>query len=102
MKKFLVYFASVLFLCTLSLSVSASLPSIDTKTVIQSNTTEITYDDLPDAVKTALQDDQYKDWKIEHIFKISNDEYAEYYSIEFTADSGKQVVNFDAEGNVVQ
>jgi hypothetical protein len=72
-----------------------------TNILSQGQSTEISYDDLPEAVKTALKDDKYNDWEINTIYKISDPNYQVYYSIEFFVSDQTQVVNFDEKGNIL-
>ena len=100
MKKLLVLVALSLFVLTSMNAVS--LVENTSYMMIQEQTTEISYDDLPEAVKTVLNDDKYSEWEIDTIYEITDPNSQVYYAVKFLVSGQTQVVNFDAKGNIIQ
>ena len=62
--------------------------------------TQITVDDLPDAVKSTLQGAEYKGWETSNIYRNST---GDVYTVEITSDD-RQVkkYRFDANGRPIE
>jgi Fe-S cluster biosynthesis and repair protein YggX len=56
-------------------------------------------EELPEAVKKALSDEQYKDWKVTEAFLIQ--EERKIYEITLMKGQEKQVIKMDEQGNVL-
>jgi hypothetical protein len=67
-----------------------------------SNAEEVTFEDLPDAVQTALKDEKYSNWTVNKINKEPKEDGTAQYSVEFNADGETQTVKFDESGNEVE
>ena len=62
---------------------------------------EIEKQDLPAKVKEALNDDQFRNWKIDSIYKVTKADKSVYYSVDFTSGGQKTTVDFNKEGKVI-
>ena len=63
------------------------------------NKVKITEDQLPQAIKTTLAKDDYKDWKVDAAYYYKGDK--EYYQVVLKKNTDTKTVNFDKDGNVV-
>ena len=66
---------------------------------VDANKVKITEDQLPQAIKTTLAKDDYKDWKVDTAYFYKGDK--EYYQVVLKKDTETKTVNFDKDGNVV-
>lgn len=66
------------------------------------NSEEVTFEDLPDAVQTSLKDEKYSSWTVNSISKETQQDGTAQYSVEFNADGETKTVKFDESGNVVE
>ncbi|MDF9800105.1 hypothetical protein OKW21_005368 [Catalinimonas alkaloidigena] len=69
--------------------------------LLQDQRTEIKYEALPEAVRTAFENSQYGQWEVSKVYEITTEEGAQY---ELTISDGTQngTLIFDAEGNIIQ
>ncbi|MBR9997761.1 MAG: hypothetical protein KFF73_02265 [Cyclobacteriaceae bacterium] len=66
------------------------------------NSEEVTFEDLPETVQTALKDEKYSSWTVNKISKVPQADGTAQYSVEFNADGETKEVKFDESGNVVE
>jgi hypothetical protein len=89
-------------------------------TMNEEGRTEMTFDELPDAVKTAFQESEYSAWEVQSVYKVTPDEgettepaepaepaeegTSSEVSYEITVTDGTTPTTliFDEEGNIVE
>jgi len=88
-------------------------------TMNEEGRTEMTFDELPDAVKTAFQESEYSAWEVQSVYQVTPDEgettepaepaepaeeSASQVSYEITVTDGTTPTTliFDEEGNIVE
>ena len=66
--------------------------------------TEMSFDELPDAVKTAFQESEFASWEVQKVEKVTPDDNPEQVSYELTLSDGSQsgILAFDEEGNIIE
>lgn len=66
--------------------------------------TEMSFDELPEAVKTAFQESDFATWEVQKVEKVTADENPEEVSYELTLSDGAQsgILAFDEEGNIIE
>jgi hypothetical protein len=69
--------------------------------LVEEEKTEVTANDLPAAVKEGWQKSDYKDEKVEKIFKVTGDQ-GEYIEFIVATTSGKIAVHFDMNGKLLR
>ena len=90
MKLLVVCLVTMSLAGTIHLSATPYL-SNDEEIILQDKQkVEIEKQDLPAKVKEALNDDQYKNWKIDSIYKVTKADRSVYYSVDFTSGSQKK------------
>lgn len=68
---------------------------------VDDNRKPIKPEDLPQAVKTTLQGQEYRDWSVSAAFHVKKDN-AEYYEVELTRAMETKTVKLDKEGKKVE
>jgi len=68
---------------------------------IQQEKTPVKMEELPDAVKTTLKDDAFKEWVPSEAFHIKTDK-AEYYEIDVKKGAETRAVNIGPDGKIIQ
>ncbi|MDF9798172.1 hypothetical protein OKW21_003435 [Catalinimonas alkaloidigena] len=67
---------------------------------------EIKYEDLPEEVKTAFEQSQYKEWEVSKVEEVEVDaetaEAGTQYELTITDGSQSGILAFDEDGNMVQ
>lgn len=104
MKKLFVCFIALTLLVSIPLSADSleQLRTGDDFELFQDGAVEITLEELPEAIQVVLEEN-YADWYISKIYKVTKADNSEYYSLEFdTGESNPTVLNFDASGNVLE
>lgn len=97
MKK--VLFALFAFLMISATVVSANSVAINDGTVlVQDDKVKIQPEELPEAVKTALNSEDYVGWQLSAAYKHSD---GETYEVELKNDAETKTVKFDKEGNKI-
>lgn len=92
-----------LFALMLSLSVvsagAVSITGTDHSPLVQQDKkVKIKPEDLPDAVKTTLNSDDYKDWEISAAYKHED---TEIYEVELKSGAETKTLKFDKDGNQI-
>lgn len=66
--------------------------------------TEMSFDELPEAVKTAFQESEFASWEVQKVEKVTPDDNPEQVSYELTLSDGSQsgILAFDEEGNIIE
>ena len=66
--------------------------------------TEMTFEELPEAVKTGFQESDYSSWEVQSVFQVSPDDNPEQISYEITVTDGTTptTLTFDEEGKIVE
>ncbi len=66
--------------------------------------TEMTFEELPETVKTAFQESDFSSWEVQKVEKVTPDENPEEVSYELTLSDGSQsgILAFDEEGNIIE
>jgi uncharacterized protein YxeA len=110
MRKLFVSLMGVLLVGIFAVSTVNAVPA-ESETLYQitqddmmqdTNAEEVTFEDLPDAVQTALKDEKYSNWTVNKISKKAQDDGTAQYSVEFNADGETKTVKFDESGNIVE
>lgn len=83
----------------LSLNAEQAVAQTETTTT-QAGETQVKPEELPDAVKQALEADAYQDWSVSEAYLV-NDGTNEYYRIELTKDQETQEVKLNKDGQPV-
>jgi hypothetical protein len=65
---------------------------------VQDEKVEIKADELPEAVRTTLSTEEYKDWTIEKAYHIKTNNH---YEVKLKKGSESKSIKFDKDGNVV-
>src|SRR5690606_10739580 len=65
---------------------------------VQDEKVEIKTDELPEAVRTTLSTEEYKDWTIEKAYHIKTHNH---YEVKLKKGSESKSIKFDKDGNVV-
>ena len=65
---------------------------------VQDEKVEIMTDELPEAVRTTLSTEEYKDWTIEKAYHIKTNNH---YEVKLKKGSESKSIKFDKDGNVV-
>lgn len=79
--------------------VNAATISATVTSVQQDDKVKIKNEDLPEAVKTALQSNDYKGWTISAAYHLKS---ADQYEVELKKDAETKTVKLDKDGKVVQ
>jgi hypothetical protein len=96
MKK--VLFALFAFVVSATM-VSANTIATNAETVlVQDDKVKIQPEELPEAVKTALNSEDYVGWQISSAYKHAD---GETYEVELKNDAETKTVKFDKEGNII-
>ncbi len=102
MKRSIIAFAALATFSFASVGANAFPVNQDAVVVFaQDNRTEVEYDSLPEAVKTAFEASDYKDMDVTSVYEITTDE-ATHYEISITDGTDSALVTYDADGNVVE
>jgi hypothetical protein len=66
--------------------------------------TEMSFEELPEAIKTAFQDSDFASWEVQKVEKVTPDDNPEEVSYELTLSDGSQsgILAFDEEGNIIE
>lgn len=107
MKKSIVL---AIALGTFSFAAVNALPlTMDENTAIEvmlneEGRTEMTFEELPEPVKTAFQESDFSGWEVQKVEKVTPDENPEQVSYELTLSDGSQsgILAFDEEGNIIE
>ena len=103
MKRIFVSFIVMIFLGTFSLTAAPKEFAKTYQITQDDDKSEISYEDLPEAVQKALEDEKYTDWTIEKIFKVTNkSDNSVYYSVELSSGEKSSTVKFDESGNLMK
>lgn len=98
MKK--IFVATMLLACASGVTVNAMQANVNMETV-QTQDNPVKPEELPEAVKTALSGEAYKDWTIAAASLVKEGE-TEYYKIQLTKGEEKQEVKLNKEGQAVK
>jgi hypothetical protein len=66
--------------------------------------TEMSFEELPEAIKTAFQESDFASWEVQKVEKVTPDDNPEEVSYELTLSDGSQsgILAFDEEGNIIE
>ena len=86
----------------MAFGVTASFASIPVSnsvvSYLQEEKTKIKEEELPEAVKTTLKGDDYKDWTISAAYSIKS---TDQYEVELKKETETKVVRFDKDGKAL-
>ena len=101
MKKIILGLIAITTLSFTTVSYAGTDNSLTVTEQQQEQKTEITIDDLPDAVKKSWENSDYKVAPLDKIFQVKSqsEEYVEFIVI---AGQGKKAVHFDLEGKFLR
>ena len=105
MKRIIVF---AIALGTFSFAANANTFSADNSAVEvvlnDEGRTEMTFEELPDAVKEGFQGSDYSSWEVQSVYQVSPDDNPEQISYEITVTDGTTptTLTFDAEGKIVE
>lgn len=94
MKKLFFVFAAACFVAAPAFAVV----SPDAYAVVQDEKVKITENELPEAVKSTLKGEDYKDWSVNAAYHLKN---ADQYEVELKKEAETKTVKFDKEGKLV-
>lgn len=101
MKRSIIAFAAVAAFSFAALDASAVPVNQDAVTVFdQENRTEIQYEELPEAVKTAFEDAGHSEMDVTTVFEVQTDEGVQY-EVSVSDGTDTTTVIYDEEGNEV-
>ncbi|MBX2967239.1 MAG: hypothetical protein KF845_13925 [Cyclobacteriaceae bacterium] len=72
--------------------------AIEQQVPVQDEKVEIKAEELPQAVRTTLATEEYKDWTIEKAYHLKT---LDYYEVKLKNGAESKSVKFDKDGNVV-
>lgn len=99
MKSLLFLLLSVLFVGTSTLSAYAAYNQQINIQIEQDEKVKISNEELPEAVKTALQSESYKDWTISAAYYTKS---TEQYEVELKKGEETKTVKLDKDGKVIE
>ena len=105
MKRVIVF---AIALGTFSFAANANTFSADNSAVEivmnEEGRTEMSFEELPEAVQTSFQESDYSSWEVQSVYQVSPDENPEQVSYEITVTDGTTptTLTFDAEGVIVE
>ncbi len=100
--------AFAIALGTFSFAANANVLTADNPAVeivmSEDGRTQMTFEELPEAVKTSFQESDYSEWEVQSVFKVSPDDQPEQISYELTVTDGTQPTTliYDEEGKIVE
>ncbi|MGK7393083.1 MAG: hypothetical protein ACNS62_00875 [Candidatus Cyclobacteriaceae bacterium M3_2C_046] len=97
MKKLALFFA-LTFFGVVSFNAFASLNATEIA-INAENKEKVESEQLPQAIKETLGQDEYKEWTIKEAYKVT-EENETYYEVHLNKDEQTQKVNFSQNGEV--
>lgn len=72
-----------------------------TTVFVQDSRTEIQYENLPEAVKTAFEESDYSEQEVTTVYQVQTDEGTQY-ELSISDGTNTTTVTYDAEGNEIE
>jgi hypothetical protein len=99
MKKLMFSVLTMLFLGVATLSVNAQVGDTTQRQQTQDDMIEVTKDELPEPVQTALAGNDYRGWTV---MKAYHNKKKDKFRVELSDGTQSKVYFFDKDGNVVE
>ncbi|MDF9794954.1 hypothetical protein OKW21_000217 [Catalinimonas alkaloidigena] len=68
---------------------------------MQDTRTEMEYDNLPQAVKTAFEESDHKDMDVTMVYEVTTED-GTHYELNITDGTNSSILKYDAEGNEIE
>ncbi|MEK6477134.1 hypothetical protein WJR50_06355 [Catalinimonas sp. 4WD22] len=102
MKSSLIALAALAIFSFATVDASALPVNQDATTVfIQDSRTEIQYENLPEAVKTAFEESDYSEQEVTIVYQVQTEDGMQY-ELSITDGTDTITVTYDAEGNEIE
>ena len=102
MKRTIIALAALGTFSFAAIDTNAQSVNEETATVlVQDQSKEIEYEQLPDAVKKAFEESQYAEWEVQKVEEVTTEEGKEY-NLTVSDGSQEDTLTFDEQGEMVE
>tara|TARA_R110002124_G_scaffold14843_2_gene65637 strand:- start:254 stop:559 length:306 start_codon:yes stop_codon:yes gene_type:complete len=98
---------NIIFVLSISLGSLSATSAILELSPITLNLSEVQervsvrIDDLPEAVKNAIRNSSYSDWKMDEAFLVTREDKSKYYEVKVKHDEQRATLRLDKEGQSI-